>query len=195
MKKLLGIFSLLCMFAILSACGPGNTVTLLPPPPIAASSLPPPNAPSISVVSFKDERSDPTVIGKRRDGSAFTTTGDVAVWISRALADELARNGFRVSFATDVKQARNSSPTYLVTGIVNEVWLRELSAAAMSAQMRVSCTLANRAGKIWTESTNSSQSRTSLPAGDNADQLLLDTMQDLVKPIAAKIMQSAENKK
>lgn len=178
----------------LTACGPGNTVKLLPPPPIAASSLPPPSAPSVSVVNFKDMRQDPSVIGARRDGSAFTTTGDVATWIARALADELARKGFRVTFSTDARQARISSPTYLVTGEVNEVWLKEVSSTEMTAQMRVSCTLANKAGKIWTESCNSSQSITSLPSGDNADKLLLDTLSDLIKPIAEKIVQTATQK-
>lgn len=194
MKKLSAFITLACLFCLsLLGCGPGNSVKLLPPPPIAASSLPPPSAPSVSVVAFTDARKDPTVVGQRRDGSAFTTSGDVANWIARALADDLARKGFRVTFSTDARQARNSGPTYLVTGVVNEVWLKEISATEMSAQMRVSCTLANKAGKIWTESCNSSQSRTSLPAGDNADQLLLDTLADLIKPITDKIVQTANN--
>lgn len=193
MKKYLFYAAVAFMTAMLSACGPGNTVKLLPPPPLAASNLPTPNAPSICIVNFKDEREDRFAVGSRRDGSAFTTQGDVAVWISRALADELAHKGFRITFAMDTKQARSSSPDYLVTGIVQEVWLKETSATAMSAQMRVSCTLANRKGKLWTESCNSSQSRTSLPAGGNADELLLDTLRDLLKPIAEKIQQTASN--
>lgn len=193
MKKV--CFSLLLLLVItLTACGPGNTVRLLPPPPIAASSLPPPNAPSVSVVSFKETRSNPSVVGVRRDGSDFTTTGDVAVWISRALADDLARKGFRVTYATDAREARNSSPTYLVTGTVDEVWLKENSAMDLSSQMRITVTLANRAGKIWTESCNTSQTKTGLPGSGNADNLLLSTLNDLITPVANKIVNTANSK-
>lgn len=187
----------LLMFAIftLAACGPSNTVRLLPPPPLPASTIPAPNAPGVCVVNFKDDRLDPMSIGIRRDGSAFTTTGDVPLWLSRALADELARKGFRVTFAMNASQARSSNPDYIVTGAVNEVWLKENSATEMSVQMRISCTLASRKGKIWTESSNSSQSRSSLPSGASADNLLLDTLRDLTQPVAQKILQTAETRK
>lgn len=186
----------LCLaFLFLCACGPGNSVRLLPPPPIAASSLPAPTAPSVSVVNFKDERIDPIAIGQRRDGSAFTTTGDVSSWVSRALADELARKGLRVTFAMTASQARSSNPDYLVTGSVNEVWLKENSAMDMSAQMRIICALASRQGKLWSETCNSSQNRASLPSGSSAENLLLDTLRDLIKPVADKILQTVEAKK
>ena len=131
----------------------------------------------------------------RRDGSAFTTSGDVAQWISRALADELARSGFLVSFATNVNQARSGNPDYLVTGQVDEVWLKENSSMEISSQMRVKCALANRKGRLWSESCNASQSRSGLPSGSTADNLLLDTLRDLVKPMAQKIVQTIDAKK
>lgn len=186
------LITLLLLICTLAACGPGNSVRLLPPPPLAASSLPPPNAPSVSVVNFSDDRPDQYAIGTRRDGSAFTTGGDVAQWIGRSLADELARRGFRVTFAMDANQARNSNPDYLVTGKVDQVWIRESSALEMSAQMRVNCTLASRKGKLWTETCNSSQSRGTLPSSSAADKLLLDTLDDLLRPIAQKILQTVE---
>lgn len=183
---------LVCAIFALAACGPGNTVRLLPPPPLQASNLPAPNAPSISIVNFKDERPDPHAVGARRDGSAFTTTGDVASWVSRALADELARKGFRVTYAMSTSQARSSSPDYLVTGQVEQVWLKEESATEYSAQMRVICTLANRKGKLWSETCNSSQTRSGLPSGTFADDLLLDTLDNLIKPVAKKVLQTVE---
>lgn len=180
---------------LLSACGPSNTVRLLPPPPLDASVLPAPNAPSVSVVSFADKRVDTSSVGVRRDGSAFTTSGNVAEWISRALADELARSGFQVTFAANVNQARSGNPDYLVTGQVDEVWLKENSSLEISSQMRVKCALANRKGRIWSESCNASQSRSGLPSGSTADNLLLDTLRDLVKPMAQKIVQTIDAKK
>lgn len=195
MKKQL--FCCLAIFAmsILAACGPGNSVRLLPPPPIPASTIPAPNAPSITVVNFTDERIDPGAIGVRRDGSAFTTQENVPLWISRALADELARNGLRVTFANSTSQARSGSPDYLLTGQINEVWLKEVSATEMSVQMRVNASLASRKGKIWSESCNSSQTKSNLPGTGSADNLLQDTMRDLVKTIAQKIILTIEAQK
>lgn len=186
---------ILAFFAMaLCACGPGNVVRLTPPPAIQASSLPSPNAPSISVVTFSDKRLDPDIVGKRRDGSAFTTAGDVAEWISRALADDLARKGLRVTYATDTAQARSGNPDYLVTGDVEQVWLNEASALEMTAQLRVKCAFANRKGRLWSETTNSSETKGGFLSGSSADALLLNTMQDLVTPIAQKILNSINQK-
>ena len=189
------LLALLGAVFLLSACGPSNTVRLLPPPPLDASVLPAPNAPSVSVVSFEDKRVDTSSVGVRRDGSAFTTSGDVAEWISRALADELARSGFQATFAANVNQARSGNPDYLVTGQVDEVWLKENSSLEITSQMRVKCALANRKGRLWSESCNASQSRSGLPSGSTADNLLLDTLRDLVKPMAQKIVQTIDAKK
>lgn len=184
---------LACLFcAVLCACGPGNTVRLMPPPALSAAALPAPNAPNVSVVSFTDRQQDPEVIGKRRDGSAFTTNGDVAQWLSRALADELARKGMRVTFALDTAQARSGNPDYLVTGQVEQVWLNESSSVEMAAQMRVQCTLANRKGRLWQETTNSSQTVGGLLSSSSADKLMLDTLNDLIGPIAQKILATIE---
>ncbi|MGE9984101.1 hypothetical protein [Desulfovibrio sp. SGI.169] len=180
---------------LLSACGPSNNVRLLPPPPLDASVLPAPNAPRISVVTFVDKRQDQSALGVRRDKSAFVTSDDVSQWISRALADELARNGMQVTFALNVNQARSGNPDYLVTGQVEEAWLREVSATDISTHLRVSYALANRQGRMMHESLNASQSRTGLPSGAAADNLMLETLRDLVKPMAQKIVQTIQGKK
>lgn len=194
MRKLLFLLTGLILLT-LAACGPGNTVRLMPPPPLQASTLPAPNAPSVCVVNFSDNRVDPHAIGVRRDGSYFRTSGDVPLWISRALADDLARQGFRVTFSMTANQAKSSNPDYLVTGIIQEVWLKEMSATEMSAQMRMECSLASRKGRLWSESCNTSQTKNGLPSSSFADNLLLDTMKDLVMPAAQKIYQTVEAKK
>lgn len=202
MMRMRGVFMTRILYSVLTivcfclaACGPGNNVRLLPPPPIEAAALPAPNAPSVSVVCFTDKRLNPEVVGKRRDGSAFTTNGDVSQWLSRALADELARQGLRVTFAMDTAQARSGNPDYLITGEVDQVWLSEASAVELGAQLRVQCTLANRKGKLWTETTNTSQTTGGLMAGGAADQLLQKTMADLIQPIVKKVMTSVAAKK
>lgn len=194
MPNLCRLTVLVCSALLLLACGPGNTVRLLPPPALPAASLPAPNAPSVSVVCFADKRSDTFSVGQRRDGTAFTTSQDVAQWISRALADELARDGLRVTFAESVAQARSGNPDFLVTGQVEQVWLKENSATEVSCQMRVNCALANRKGRLWQETANTSQSRSGLPSGSWVDNVLLDTLHDLVKPMAQKIVGSIGQK-
>lgn len=193
--KILKIFLAVLPLLAIFGCGPSNTIRLLTPPPQSVSTLPTPNAPTVSVVNFTDSRLDPAAIGARRDGSAFITSGDVPMWISRALADELAQNGIRITYALDPDQARTSNPQYLVTGVVEEAWIKENSSTSLTVSMRVNCTLANRSGKIWTESCNTSQTRTLLPTGGAADELLLSTLKDLVKPLAQKIIQTIEAKK
>ncbi|MDR1659447.1 MAG: hypothetical protein LBR94_03780 [Desulfovibrio sp.] len=184
------------IFALfLAACGPSNNVRLLPQPPLDAAVLPAPNAPSISVVTFADNRSDRTSLGVRRDNSAFVTSDNTADWVSRALADELGRNGMQISYATTFKQARNGNPDYMVTGELNTLWLKEVSATELSTELRVTYFLANRQKRILKDSFNSAQSRTGLPTSSAAENLLLDTLRDLVKPVARKIVQSVEGKK
>ncbi|MCG4878171.1 hypothetical protein L0N00_17220, partial [Eggerthella lenta] len=75
-------------------------------------------------------------IGTRRDSSAFVTTDNVAQWISKALADELARNGMQVSYSISVNEARKGNPDFMVTGQVDEANIRETSTTDMSTSLR-----------------------------------------------------------
>ncbi len=193
--KHLRIVLCISLLALLAACGPSNNVRLLPPPPLDASVLPAPNAPRVTVVTFEDKRMDQTVIGTRRDNSAFVTTDNVAQWISKALADELARNGMQVSYSLSVNEARKGNPDFLVTGQIDEANIRETSTTDMSTSLRANYVLANRQARILRESLNASQSRTGLPSGSAADNLMLETLRDLVKPMAQKIVQTIEAKK
>ncbi|MDR2572965.1 MAG: hypothetical protein LBC94_01245 [Desulfovibrio sp.] len=185
----------LLFILLLAACGPSNNVRLLPQPPLDAAVLPAPNAPTITVVTFSDSRSDRTSLGVRRDNSAFVTSDSVADWVSRALADELARNGMQVSYASTFKQARNGNPDYMVTGELNSLWLKEISATELSTELRVTYYLANRQKRLLKDSFNSAQSRTGLPTSSAAENLLLDTLRDLAKPVAHKVVQTIEGKK
>ncbi|MDR2055268.1 MAG: hypothetical protein LBQ10_05300, partial [Desulfovibrio sp.] len=69
------------------------------------------------------------------------------------------------------------------------------SATELSTELRVTYFLANRQKRILKDSFNSAQSRTGLPTSTAAENLLLDTLRDLVKPVARKIVQSVEGKK
>ena len=195
MKPVRNVLFLVLLAFLATACGPANSVRLLPPPFQEGAVLPGPKAPRVTVVAFEDKRQDMTVIGSRRDNTAFVTNDSVTQWISKALADELARNGLQVSYADSVNQARAGNPDYLVTGDVDQVWLREKSATDLSTQMRVNYSVANRQSRIYRETLNASQSRTVMPTGSAADTIMLDTLRELIKPMAQKIVQAIEAKK
>ena len=195
MKPVRNVLFLVLLAFLATACGPANSVRLLPPPFQEGAVLPGPKAPRVTVVAFDDKRQDMTVIGSRRDNTAFVTNDSVTQWISKALADELARNGLQVSYSDSVSQARAGNPDYLVTGDVDQVWLREKSATDLSTQMRVNYSVANRQSRIYRETLNASQSRTVMPTGSAADTIMLDTLRELIKPMAQKIVQAIEAKK
>ncbi len=195
MKPVRNVLFLVLLAFLATACGPANSVRLLPPPFQEGAVLPGPKAPRVTVVAFDDKRQDMTVIGSRRDNTAFVTNDSVTQWISKALADELARNGLQVSYSDSVSQARAGNPDYLVTGDVDQVWLREKSATDLSTQMRVNYSVANRQSRIYKETLNASQSRTVMPTGSAADTIMLDTLRELIKPMAQKIVQAIEAKK
>ncbi len=182
----------LSLALLLSACGPSNTVRLLPLPQPGVSVLPAPNAPRISVVPFEDKRMDAN-LGTRRDGSAFVATEDVAQWVSRGLADELTRAGLQVSYALTPGQARSGNPDYIITGKLEEVWIKEVSSTELTTGMRATYVLASRSGKVSSETLTSGQSRNGLPGGSVADDLMRQTMLDLVQPMAAKIKQTVSH--
>ena len=195
MKPVRNVLFLVLLAFLATACGPANSVRLLPPPFQEGAVLPGPKAPRVTVVAFDDKRQDMTAIGSRRDNTAFVTNDSVTQWISKALADELARNGLQVSYSDSVSQARAGNPDYLVTGDVDQVWLREKSATDLSTQMRVNYSVANRQSRIYKETLNASQSRTVMPTGSAADTIMLDTLRELIKPMAQKIVQAIEAKK
>ena len=195
MKPVRNVLFLVLLAFLATACGPANSVRLLPPPFQEGAVLPGPKAPRVTVVAFDDKRQDMTVIGSRRDNTAFVTNDSVSQWISKALADDLARNGLQVSYSDSVNQARAGNPDYLVTGDVDQVWLREKSATDLSTQMRVNYSVANRQSRIYKETLNASQSRTVMPTGSAADNIMLDTLRELIKPMAQKIVQAIEAKK
>ena len=193
--RLLPLSLALMLAMFLTACGPSNTVRLLSPAPAVNPVLPAPNAPRVTVVPFTDNRQDTTNLGVRRDGSAFVASDDVAQWVSRGLADELRRQGVQVSYALDENQARSGNPDYIVTGTVEQAWLREVSATELATSMRATYRLASRDGKkISKETLNSSQTRSGIPSSGAAEEIMISSLRDLVQPMARKIKAIVDGK-
>ena len=126
-KRIFLVFSLLALLLLVSACGPSNTVRLLPMKP-AASVLPTPSASTIAVVKFTDKRVDTSSLGLRRDKSYFTTMDDTADWVSKAIADRLSASGFQVSYTMNASSAKRAAPDYILNGSIDQLEVRETSA-------------------------------------------------------------------
>jgi len=178
---------LTALFA-LSACSPSSTVQLLHRP-VDAPQIPASTAPSISVVQLKDVRPNST-IGVRRDNTSFIPSDSAPEWVTRSLADAFTRLGMRVTYAHSLEAARASQPQYILTGELRELWIRESSITEMSASVQAFISVTGQSGRLVNESLRSSLSRQGVPSSSAAEELLYNTVQELVQSVANKTQQA-----
>lgn len=184
-RRLLVFLMALSSLAFLTACGPSNNVRLMYTPSTAAV-LPQPGAPRVTVVMFGDKRTR-QAIGERRDGSAFMPNALVSDWVSRSLGEELARLGPQVSYSTNMTQAKAANPPYIASGVIHEIWIKENSPTSLTATVRMTVTLSNKKGVIYSENLSSTQERQALPSASLAEGLIADTLRDVLVPAAKKM--------
>jgi hypothetical protein len=140
-------------------------------------------------MQLKDSRPNP-YIGTRHDNTPFIPNGSPPEWVTRSLADALVRQGMRVTYATDLETARASQPQYILTGELQEVWIRESSRLDRSASVKAFVSISGQKGKVLNEGVTASLSRTGAPTGSAAEELLYNTLQELVQIVAHKAQQS-----
>ena len=189
------LFSLLgvLLFAslTLAGCTPKDTVQLLYTP-VTPSVIPAPTAPRVAVVLFEDKRPNKDAIGIKRNGTAFLPNSLVTEWVSRALADEIGRMGPQVSYAPSAQLAQSARPDYIVTGAVEEVWLKEVSTATYTSTVQITVSLANRAGKVFSQTLSSTQEKTGIPKSGLVDSIMTDTLREVLGVAASKITESTK---
>lgn len=176
--------ALLCALT-LAGCAPKDTVRLVYAP-VTPAVLPAPTAPRVAVVLFEDKRAKQE-IGTRSKGGTFSAATSVPEWVSRSLADEISRMGPQVSYAPSIQLAQSARPDYIVTGSVEEVWVRESNPATYSALVRVSFNVANRQGSVYSQNLSSSQEKTGLPSSGMVEDLLTATLREVLGVAASKI--------
>jgi uncharacterized lipoprotein YajG len=179
---------LLAALFALSACGPGSTVRLLHRPADALQ-IPASTAPSLAIVQLKDARAN-SYIGVRRDNSPFIPNGAVPEWMTRSLADAFTRQGLRVTYAQNLEAARASQPNYILTGELQEVWIRENSGTDISASVKAFIAVTGHKGRLVNESVMSALSKQGLLGSAAAEELLYNTVQELVQSVAHKTQQA-----
>ena len=179
---------LLLALLVLNACGPSSTVRLLYRP-ADAPQIPASTAPSISVVQLKDARPN-SYIGIRRDNTPFIPNGTVPDWATRSLADELTRQGLRVTYAQTLEAARIGQPQYILTGELQEVWIREHSSTDISASIKAFISVTGHRGRLVNEGVTASLNKQGLPGSAVAEDLLYNTVQELVQSVANKTRQA-----
>ena len=176
--------ALLCALT-LAGCAPKDTVRLLYTP-VTPSVLPAPTAPRVAVVLFEDKRGKQE-IGTRSKGGVFSAATSVPEWISRSLADEISRMGPQVSYAPSIQLAQSARPDYIVTGTVEEVWVKESNPTTYAATVRISFNVANRQGSVYSQNLSSSQEKTGLPRSGMVEDLLPGTLREVLGVAASKI--------
>ncbi len=184
-RAILCILTLAFMTIFGTACGPSNTVKLTYPAK-DSSLLPAPSAPTVAVVLFEDKRPH-THLGTRKNSTTFAANVAVPEWVSRSFADALNRHGLQVSYAETADIARMANPKYIVTGKINHAELKEVSMTELRATMQVDIVLAGPQGRILTEGLSASQSESGIIVESTAEKLLLQTVQELIKPGASKV--------
>lgn len=172
----------------LTGCLAQNNVRLLYNTGSAAA-LPVTTAPRVAVVVFEDQRGR-LDIGVRKDGSPFQPGSSVAEWVSQSLADELARQGAQVSLATSMAQAQAGQPDYIVSGVVERVWLTEQSMSKYDAVIRIQTRLYSQKQGVVTKNFASQQEKTGIPGAALAEQTLSSTLGDVLKNASLSIMSS-----
>jgi uncharacterized lipoprotein YajG len=179
---------LLTVLFALSACGSSSTIRLLYRP-ADAPSIPASTAPSLSVVQLKDTRTN-AYIGVRHDNSPFIPNGAVPEWVTRSLAEAFTRQGLRVTHADNLETARISQPQYILMGELQEVWIRESSRTDITASVKAFISVNGTKGRLINESVMSSLSRQGLLGSSAAEDLLYNTLQELVQSVAQKTQQA-----
>ncbi len=177
-RKILAAASLLLVAGFMSGCA-GDVVNLHYVPVGAVMQS---TGKSVTVLELEDRRPQTSGVGQHKDGSLFVGNARVTDWVSRALADEFARQGVQVYYAGEGVSSPGAS---VISGSVDLLWLTETGNTSYDVDMKMTLHLNDSSGKlIYTESFWCKQTAQFLPSESNISNLMADTLRDLVAPAA-----------
>lgn len=87
---------------------------------------------TVAVVAFADKRADKT-LGKTTGDKVYFTEDNVGLWVSKALADELSKNGCKVNVVASPAEAKGAD--YVLSGEVYKVFFRRPAYASFYTDM------------------------------------------------------------
>lgn len=177
---------LLALLSVLLLAGCAQNTVRLVYTPSTENTIPLSGSPAVSVVAFTDKRVSPPV-GQRSNGSDFMPSSSVSDWITHSLASELSQQGLVVTLADSEAQAQASGAKYMVTGSIDEIWLTEKSSTDYDARMRATVTVKEAKKNLLTRSFSSALSRRVVPLSSVPEEMLSETLRDLVTPMARAI--------
>lgn len=177
--------------AVLMLSGCAGSIVSLSYRPQALEAVKPSTTAKVCVILFEDLR-DVWEIGVRRDEKTpFYAGSPVNEWISRSLAEQLASAGVTVLYAKDREEALHSGADFLVSGELEELWLKQNALTYYTCLMRVTISLSKGDEKhVRKNSFSSTLSRTVLPFSSTPREVLGDCLRELLVPAAEKIVQS-----
>lgn len=188
--RISGIIAALLLPLMLIACS--NKTIPLAYTPEGPAAHPAPGATMVTLSALQDQRADTTKIGTRRDGTPFTPAGSITDWVSRALADEMTRQGLLVSYTnTPIITADGASGMNTVSGSIDELSLTEDNFLNYGVKIAITLKITDKNGKLLsTESFRATQTATSVPTEDNIRDLLTSSLRGVVAPAALKVRQT-----
>ncbi|MFV0347965.1 MAG: hypothetical protein ACK5JO_05210 [Halodesulfovibrio sp.] len=183
----LATLSLCFLLLTLAACAPNNYVRLQYTSELSPAHIQP-NAPSVTVVEFADERSKKD-IGVRNDQTPFIPVSSVSAWMSDALREELSRKGLNTHY---VKSADEVTPgEHVITGTVKKVWLKQNTMTAYSVSIEAAIAVDGGLPVTY----RSEQERQDVPTDSVTEEHLSETLRTMlngaVEDILSKIYNTA----
>lgn len=182
-------FIFICMASLFFAACAENRVPLVYNSP-PESALPAASAPTVCIVTFEDKR-PASAIGQRSDNTQFTAESDVRAWFTQALGVEVARLGLVVTRAASEAEAKKSSPQYIVSGSVDEVWITEKLVAEYESRMTVSTLLKGGSSTLLNQRFSNNLSRRLVGPTVPRD-ILGDTVTDLARTMARALYEKIQ---
>lgn len=176
-----------CLLCALALSGCARNALHLAYPEHSKLAVPSASASSVCVVEFSDERGK-LEIGEYRNGTFAHAGSPVTAWLARALAEELAAEGFIVSYAATLEEAILSAPDHIITGSVDEVWLQESGMTKYSCSIRCTLSLLAPDGiRLFRNSLSAKVTRSTLPLIGNGEAALTEAAQEFIQPAARLI--------
>ena len=186
-KRTFFLYAALPLLLLLAGCSQNNLRLIHVSPP--QSTILATGSPQVCVVKVADGRLLKD-LGVRRNGTPYVADDDVSGWVTHALATELMRHGIQVTTAqTEAEALQKAGGASILTSKIEEIWLTEKSSTSYSCSMRISAALKKDGKVLVSNSFNSSIERRVMPLSDVSEEMLKETLEELVRPVGLAVRQ------